>query len=56
MPLYIYDSLILGPSKETNVLMELANCINVYVKGVLDDFLKQVDDLIFSVDFYILDM
>ena len=56
MPSYIYDSLNLGPLKKTGVVKELADHSNVYPKGVLDDVLVQVNDLIFPVDFYILDM
>ncbi|KAL5550890.1 hypothetical protein UlMin_001066 [Ulmus minor] len=56
MPSFIYDSLNLGPLKKTGVVIELADRSNVYPKGVLDDVLVQVDDLIFPVDFYILDM
>ena len=56
MPSYIYDSLNLGPLKKTGVVIELADRSNVYPKGVLDDVLVQVDDFIFPMDFYILDM
>ncbi|KAL5578566.1 hypothetical protein UlMin_020265 [Ulmus minor] len=56
MPSYIYDSLNLGPLKKTGIVIELADRSNVYPKGVLDDVLVQVNDLIFPVDFYILDM
>ena len=39
MPLYIYDSLHLGPLRKIDVVIELADCSNVYLKGVLDDIL-----------------
>ena len=48
--------LTLALLKKTGVVIELADRSNVYPKGVLDDVLVQVDDLIFPVDFYILDM
>ena len=56
MPSRIYDSLNLGPLKEISVVIELVDCTSVYPKGVLYDVLVQVDDLIFLVDFYILDI
>ena len=48
--------LILVLFKKTDIIIELVDRSNVYPKWVLDDVLVQLDDLIFSVDFYILDM
>ena len=56
MPSSIYHSLNMGPLKETNVVIQLADRSVVYPKGVLEDILVQVDKLVFSADFYILDM
>ncbi|KAL5564241.1 hypothetical protein UlMin_027405 [Ulmus minor] len=56
IPSYIYDSLNLGPLKKICVVIELTDRSNIYSKGVLDDILVQVNDLIFPVDFYIVDM
>ncbi|XP_026396069.1 uncharacterized protein LOC113290701 [Papaver somniferum] len=56
MPSSIYDSLNLGPLKETGVVLELDNRSNVYPKGIVDKVLVQVNELVFPADFYVLDM
>ena len=56
MPSSIYHALNLGPLKDTNVIIQLADRSNVYPEGVLEDILVQVDNLVFPADFYILDM
>ncbi|XP_052172103.1 uncharacterized protein LOC127788024 [Diospyros lotus] len=56
MPLSIYSSLNIGPLKETSVIIQLADRSNVYPKGVLEDVLVQVNELVFPVDFYVLNM
>ncbi|XP_026435994.1 uncharacterized protein LOC113333804 [Papaver somniferum] len=56
MPSSIYDSLNLGPLKETRVVLELANRSNVYPKGIIENVLVQVNELVFPSDFYVLDM
>ena len=56
MPSSIYHVLNLGPLKDTNVTIQLADRSNVYPEGVLEENLVQVDNLVFSADFYILDM
>ncbi|KAL0423830.1 UNVERIFIED_CONTAM: hypothetical protein Sradi_0917800 [Sesamum radiatum] len=56
MPLSIYKSLKIGPLKETGVVIQLADRSIVYPEGVLEDILVQVNELIFSADFYVLDM
>ena len=48
--------LILVLLKKTGVVIELADHTNVYPKGVFDDVLVHVDDLIFLMDFYILEI
>ncbi|XP_026458867.1 uncharacterized protein LOC113359455 [Papaver somniferum] len=40
----------------TGVVIELADRSNVYPKGVVEDVLVQVNELVFPVDFYVLDM
>ncbi|KAJ9186920.1 hypothetical protein P3X46_002437 [Hevea brasiliensis] len=52
----IFQTLNLGPLKETSVIIKLANHSNVYPLGVVEDVLVQVGELIFPADFYILDM
>ncbi|KAL0370823.1 UNVERIFIED_CONTAM: hypothetical protein Sangu_0400400 [Sesamum angustifolium] len=49
-------SLHIGPLKETGVVIQLADRSVVYPKGVLEDILVQVNELVFSGDFYVLDM
>ena len=56
MPHSIYASLNLGPLKETGVIIQLADWSNAYPEGVVEDILVKVNNLIFSVDFYILYM
>ncbi|KAL0313287.1 UNVERIFIED_CONTAM: hypothetical protein Sradi_5728000 [Sesamum radiatum] len=56
MPLTIYESLNIGPLKETGVVLQLADRSIVYLDGVLEDVLVQINELVFSADFYVLDM
>ncbi|XP_051138981.1 uncharacterized protein LOC127256816 [Andrographis paniculata] len=56
MPRSIYDSLNLGPLKETGIIIQLADRTHAYPDGMIEDVLVQVNELIFPVDFYILDM
>ncbi|XP_026450778.1 uncharacterized protein LOC113350889 [Papaver somniferum] len=41
---------------ETGVVLELANRSNVYPKGIVENVLVQVSELVFQADFYVLDM
>lgn len=54
--LSIYSKLNTGPLKETSIIIQLVDKSIVYPKGVLEDVLVQVGNLIFPADFYILDM
>ncbi|XP_022883387.1 uncharacterized protein LOC111400194 [Olea europaea var. sylvestris] len=59
MPYSIYASLKLGPLNETGVsgmVIQLADKSNVYPKGVVEDILVKINDLVFPADFYMLDM
>ncbi|KAL2237321.1 UNVERIFIED_CONTAM: hypothetical protein Sindi_0923800 [Sesamum indicum] len=56
MPLTIFESLNVGPLKETGVVIQLVDRFVVYPEGVLKDVLVQVNELVFSADFYVLDM
>ncbi|KAH9726990.1 hypothetical protein KPL70_008483 [Citrus sinensis] len=56
MPRSIYSSLNIGTLKETGVIIQLADRSNAYPDGVLEDVLVQVNELVFPVDFYVLDM
>ncbi|KAL0445393.1 UNVERIFIED_CONTAM: hypothetical protein Slati_2262000 [Sesamum latifolium] len=56
MSLAIYESLNIGPLKETRVVLQLADRSIVYPEGVLEDVLVEVNELVFSTDFYVLDM
>ena len=53
IPYSIYSSLKLGPLEETRVVIQLAN---VYPRGVVEDVLVQVNELVCPADFYILDI
>ncbi|CAN6695190.1 unnamed protein product [Malus baccata var. baccata] len=56
MPYSIYVSMNLGELKHDGVIIQLADRSNVYPKGVLEDVLVQVDQLVFPADFYVLEM
>ncbi|XP_074300213.1 uncharacterized protein LOC141631445 [Silene latifolia] len=56
MPYSLYKSMKLGPLHATSVVIQLANRSNVYPKGIVEDVLVLVDNLIFPADFYVLDM
>ena len=56
MPYSIYVSLKLGPFNKTGVVIQLADRSIAYPKGVVEDVLVQVNDLVFPADFYVLDM
>nr|XP_023923927.1 uncharacterized protein LOC112035328 [Quercus suber] len=56
MPHSIYASLKLGPLNKTSVAIQLADRSIAYPKGVVEDVLVQVNDLVFPADFYVLDM
>ncbi|CAN6552477.1 unnamed protein product [Malus baccata var. baccata] len=54
MPYSVYESLNLGDLKETKVVIQLADRSNRYPKGLLEDVLVQVNELIFPADFLFL--
>jgi len=56
MPLFVFLSLSLGPLKPTGVVIQLANRSTVQPAGFIEDVLIQVNKLVFSADFYILDI
>nr|XP_027120388.1 uncharacterized protein LOC113737344 [Coffea arabica] len=56
MPKSIYASLKLDPLKETGIIIQLADRTNAYPDGLVEDVLVKVNDLVFPIDFYVLDM
>ncbi|CAN6677835.1 unnamed protein product [Malus baccata var. baccata] len=56
MPYSIYVSMDLGELKHDGVIIQLADRSNAYPKGVVEDVLVQVDQLVFPADFYVLEM
>ncbi|CAN6586228.1 unnamed protein product [Malus baccata var. baccata] len=56
MPYSIYASMNLGELKNDGVIIQLVDRSHAYPKGVLEDVLVQVDNLIFPADFYVLEM
>ena len=56
MPHSVYESLKLGPLKQTGIIIQLVDQSNAYPDGVVEDVLVKVNNLIFPVDFYILYM
>ncbi|KAJ9535590.1 hypothetical protein OSB04_un001274 [Centaurea solstitialis] len=56
MPYSLYTSLDVGSLKPTSVVVQLADKSIVHPRGVLEDVLVKVNELIFPADFYIIDM
>ncbi|XP_062154361.1 uncharacterized protein LOC133862545 [Alnus glutinosa] len=56
MPYSIYAYLKLGPLLKIGVVIQLADRSIAYPKGVVEDVLVQINDLVFPADFYVLDM
>ena len=56
LPYSLYKSLGLGPLHETGVVVQLTDRSSVFPKGVVEDVLVMVDNLIFTADFFVLDM
>ncbi|RDY05420.1 hypothetical protein CR513_10747, partial [Mucuna pruriens] len=56
MPASIYRSLNFGDLEPIGMTIQLANRSTVQLLGVVEDVLVQVNELIFSADFYVLDM
>ena len=56
MPYSINNSLNLGQTEETSIIIQLADRSNAYPKGVMEDVLVQVNQLVFPTDFYNLKM
>jgi len=56
MSLSIFNSLSLGHLQPTGVVLQFANRSVAYPVALVDDALVRVGELIFPVDFYILDM
>ena len=54
MPYSIYASLNLGPLEEIGVIIQLADRSNAYPRGVVEDVLVQVNQLVFPANFYVL--
>ncbi|XP_051150315.1 uncharacterized protein LOC127264812 [Andrographis paniculata] len=56
MPTSINKSLNVGPLKEIRIMIQLDDRTNAYPEEMIEDVLLQVNELIFPVDFYVLDM
>ncbi|KAK8976403.1 hypothetical protein V6N11_013539 [Hibiscus sabdariffa] len=56
MPLSVYNTPSTDPLKETRVTIQLADRSIIYPEEVLENILVQVSELIFPVDFYVIDM
>ncbi|XP_026397071.1 uncharacterized protein LOC113291794 [Papaver somniferum] len=56
MPASIYESLNLGPLKETRIVLELADRCNIYPRGIIEDVLVKVNQLVFPADFVVSEM
>ncbi|XP_023760500.2 uncharacterized protein LOC111908946 [Lactuca sativa] len=56
MPYSVYESLNVGPLSETVVIISLADKSSVFPRGVLEDVLVQVNQLVFPADLYVIDL
>ncbi|XP_023756549.2 uncharacterized protein LOC111905106 [Lactuca sativa] len=56
MPYSVFQSLNVGPLEETGVIIQLADKSSVFPRGMLEDVLVQVNQLVFSADFYVIDL
>ncbi|XP_022024088.1 uncharacterized protein LOC110924382 [Helianthus annuus] len=56
LPYSIFKTFNVGPLKRTGVVIQLADRSIVRPKGVLEDILVQVNELVFPAHFYVLDM
>ena len=56
MPYSLYETIKLGPLRETSVVIQLADRSNTYPRGVIEDVMVEVDKLVFPADFYVIDM
>ncbi|KAK5832692.1 hypothetical protein PVK06_016495 [Gossypium arboreum] len=56
MPYSIYKLINASPLKETGVIIQLADRSVVYPKGLLEDVLVKVNELVFPADFYVISM
>ena len=56
MPILVYTYLKLGLLKETSTMIQLANRSNAFLIGVVKDVLVQMNELIFPVDFFMLNI
>nr|KAJ0222679.1 hypothetical protein LSAT_V11C200054720 [Lactuca sativa] len=56
MPYSVYESLNFGPLSETGVIISLADKSSVFPRGVSEDVLVQVNQLVFPTDFYVIDL
>ncbi|KAJ9568340.1 hypothetical protein OSB04_004306 [Centaurea solstitialis] len=56
MPYSIFNILNVGSLQEIGVIIQLADRSLVHPKGVLEDLLVQVNELVFPADFYVVDM
>ncbi|XP_052622149.1 uncharacterized protein LOC128127582 [Lactuca sativa] len=55
LPCSVFEKLKMGTLQKTGTIIQLANHSILHPKGVLEDVLVRVDNLIFPADFYILD-
>ncbi|XP_016690777.1 uncharacterized protein [Gossypium hirsutum] len=56
MPYPIYKLINAGPLKKTGVIIQLEDRSVIYPKRLLEDVLVKVNELVFPVDFYIINM
>ncbi|XP_073159062.1 uncharacterized protein [Henckelia pumila] len=52
----VYASLNLGPLNETDIVIQMVDRSTIFPRGLLENVLVEVGDLVFPADFYVLDM
>ncbi|XP_074313617.1 uncharacterized protein LOC141648799 [Silene latifolia] len=56
LPNYLYECLKLGPLKPTRTVISLADMSNIYPKGIVEDVLVKMGEMLFPADFYVIEM
>ncbi|KAL4331979.1 hypothetical protein GQ457_07G011100 [Hibiscus cannabinus] len=56
IPLSIYKMITNDPLKDTKVTIQLADRLVINLEGLLENVLLEVDELIFPIDFYVINM
>ena len=56
MPYRVYNDLELGPLAKTDIVVQLADGTSITLRGIVENVLVQIEQLVFPADFFVLDM